>query len=88
MRYLCLVSSKTSREVLNVTPEQHFSRQTLARRWNTSTRTIDRLRQRGVLPWVDLSAGHGGRPIVRFRLQDIESYEAKMRQNPDGTGGR
>jgi hypothetical protein len=83
VRYLCLESLKNSREVLNMTPERHFSRQALAQRWNTSTRTIDRLRQAGKLPWIDIAGGRGARPIVRFTLTDVEQYERAMRQNAD-----
>lgn len=64
---------------------EHLTRVDLANRWNSSVRTVDRLRQRGLLPWVDLSAGRGGRPIVRFTLTDIEEYERAMRQNPTVT---
>ncbi|MGO9572593.1 MAG: hypothetical protein ACLP5H_34185 [Desulfomonilaceae bacterium] len=63
-----------------MTTEQHLTREDLAKRWNASTRTIDRLRQHGLLPWVDLGAGKGIRPIVRFTLADVENYERSMRQ--------
>jgi hypothetical protein len=52
----------------------------LARRWNTCTRTIDRKRELGLLPWVDLAGGMGSRPSVRFRLTDVEDYERRMLQ--------
>jgi hypothetical protein len=31
-------------------------------------------------PWIDSAGGQGKRPLVRFRLQDIEEYEARMMQ--------
>jgi hypothetical protein len=62
--------------------EPHLSRKDLASRWTVSVRTIDRLRKDGRLPWVDLSGGAGARPIVRFRLRDVEDYEAHVRQFP------
>ena len=58
-----------------------LSRSDLAERWAASVRTIDRLRRSGTLPWVDLSAGRGERPIVRFSLDDIERYESKNRRD-------
>jgi hypothetical protein len=65
-----------------MTTDQHFSRQALSARWNTSTRTIDRLRQAGKLPWIDIAGGRGTRPIVRFTLADVQAYERDMRQAP------
>jgi hypothetical protein len=61
---------------------EFITRLDLAKRWQTSTRTIDRKRRLGLLPWVDLAGGAGGRPIVRFRLSDIEDYEIKMLKKP------
>lgn len=52
-----------------------LTREVLAERWGVHTKTIDRLRKEGRLPWMDLAAGKGARPIVRFRLADIEDYE-------------
>jgi hypothetical protein len=52
-------------------------REELAARWGTSKRTIDRKRQDGLLPWVDVSGGQGSRPIVRFRDDDVEEYERR-----------
>jgi hypothetical protein len=63
-----------------ITMERHFTREQLARRWSVSVRTIDRLRQRGQLPWIDLSGGTGARPVVRFKLSEIEDYELVMSQ--------
>jgi hypothetical protein len=57
-----------------------ITRLELAMRWGTSQRTIDRRRRQGTLTWLDLAGGHGKRPIVRFRLEDIEMYENQMLQ--------
>jgi hypothetical protein len=62
-----------------MTSETHLNRQALAAHWNTSTRTIDRLRQAGKLPWIDLSGGRGIRPLVRFKIEDVEKFEETMR---------
>ncbi len=63
-----------------MTTDQHFSRQALAARWNTSTRTIDRLRSAGKLPWLNLASAGGPKPLVRFTLADVENYEQSMRR--------
>jgi len=60
---------------------RHISRQELARRWGVSTRTIDRKRIKGIIPWLDVSAGIGRRPLVRFRLADVEKLETEMIQD-------
>lgn len=57
--------------------EEFYSRQQLAKRWNCSTRKIDRLRNLGLLPWLDLTAGLGKKPLVRLHLEDILAFEAK-----------
>ena len=57
-----------------------ITRSELAMRWGTSERTIDRRRKFGLIPWIDIAGGHGNRPLVRFRLQDIEEYEGRMMQ--------
>jgi predicted DNA-binding transcriptional regulator AlpA len=54
----------------------------VAQRWQQSKQTVDRHRRLGQLPWIDLSGGIGVRPVVRFRLSDIEQYEEKMRMHP------
>jgi hypothetical protein len=54
----------------------------LAKRWRCSTRKVDRMREEGLLPWVDLSGGRGARACVRFRLADIEALEAGMVKGP------
>jgi hypothetical protein len=64
-------------------PEIFLTRRDLARRWNVCTRTIDRQRSLALIPGcLDLTAGVGKRPIVRFRLSDIEEYERKVLQDP------
>jgi hypothetical protein len=62
--------------------EVFLSREDLSKRWALTTRTIDRQRNIGLLPWCDLSNGVGKRPIVRFKLSDIEEYERKVLQAP------
>lgn len=62
--------------------DQLISRQRLATRWDCSCRTVDRLRSRGLIPWVDLVAGRGSKPLVRFRLADVQAYEQRFRQSP------
>lgn len=57
-----------------------ITRSELAKRWNTSERTVDRRRKVSLIPWIDIAGGCGKRPLVRFRLQDIEEYEARMMQ--------
>ena len=57
-----------------------FTRKTLAKRWGTSERTVDRKRKLGLIPWIDIAGGQGKRPLVRFRMQDIEEYETRMMQ--------
>jgi hypothetical protein len=56
-----------------------LTREAVATRWSVSTRTVDRRRHDGILPWVDLNRGRGRKPIVRFLLKDIEEYEGKGR---------
>jgi hypothetical protein len=58
-----------------------LTRHELAKRWKTHTRTIDRKRQAGEIPWIDLSGGRGCRPIVRFRLDDVQQFEKQVRQD-------
>jgi hypothetical protein len=64
-----------------------LTREALSKRWGITTRTIDRQRILGLLPWRDLSNGIGKRPIVRFKLSDIEEYEKKVLQTPHGREG-
>jgi len=59
-----------------------LTRFVLAKRWKCSTRKVDRMREQGLLAWVDLSQGRGARPLVRFRLGDIEVLEARMVKGP------
>ncbi len=65
---------------------QYLSRTGLAARWHVSVKTIDRLREADKLPWVDLSAGHGPRPLVRFKIEDVEAFEQTMRRCPAEKG--
>ncbi len=60
---------------------QHLSRAALATMWHVSIKTIDRLREADKLPWVDLSGGRGTRPLVRFKIEDVEAFEQSMRQS-------
>jgi len=65
-----------------------ITRVELARRWAVCVRTIDRKRELGELPWVDVAQGRGARPCVRFRLADIEALENRLTKGPvwEGTG--
>ncbi len=56
-----------------------LTREALASRWSVSVRTLDRLRQDGLIPWADLRRGRGAKPVVRFLLSDIEEYEQRAR---------
>jgi hypothetical protein len=58
-----------------------LTREAVAARWSVSLRTLDRLRQDGLIPWVDLRSGRGAKPIVRFCLEDIEDYEQRGRMD-------
>jgi hypothetical protein len=58
-----------------------LTREAVAARWSVSVRTVDRLRQDGSLPWVDLRGGRGGKPIVRFPIADVEDYEQRARMD-------
>jgi hypothetical protein len=57
-----------------------MTRSELAERWKTSERTVDRRRKLSLIPWIDIAGGCGNRPLVRFRLEDIEAYESRMMQ--------
>jgi hypothetical protein len=58
-----------------------LTREAVAARWSVSVRMVDRLRQDGFLPWVDLRIGRGGKPVVRFLIADIEAYEQRARMD-------
>jgi hypothetical protein len=62
-----------------------LTKKDLAKRWQQTTVTIDRYRKLGSLPWLDLTGGKGIKPIVRFRLSDIEEYEDKLRMHAMGS---
>ena len=64
-----------------------LTRNNLAKRWDTTPRTIDRRRALGLLPWVDLARGTGKRPQIRFRLEDVEEYERHARLCPEERAG-
>jgi len=64
----------------NTTP-QTLSRREVAKRWNTSTTTVDRLRATGRLPWFDVST-RGKRTTVRFRLSDVLAFEEQRNTRP------
>ena len=55
--------------------QQHFTRRKLAKRYDVSERTIDRLREKGLIAWLDLSGGRGRRPTVRFTLEAVLEFE-------------
>ena len=57
-----------------------YTRRQLAKRWECNERTVDRMREQGLIPWVDLSQGRGPRARVRFLLRDIEEIEKKNRK--------
>ena len=64
-----------------------LTRKKLAKRWDTTERTVDRRRALGLLAWVDLARGTGKRPQIRFRLEDVEEYERQARLCPgEGVG--
>lgn len=63
-----------------------LNRRQLAERWNCSERKIDRLRNNGFLPWIDLTAGHGKKPIVRLRIEDILQFEIDNLMDIRATG--
>lgn len=49
-----------------------LTREQVARRWGCCTRTIIRYEAQGVIPSIRL-----GPKLVRFRLEDIEAFEAQ-----------
>jgi hypothetical protein len=59
-----------------------LTRHDLAKRWQTTPRTIDRRRVMGLLPWIDLARGTGKRPQIRFKIEDVETYERQARIDP------
>ena len=58
-----------------------LSRSETARLMGTSIRTIDRLKADGRLPFVDISAGKGRRPIVRFLATDVRCFIQRNRKD-------
>ncbi len=61
----------------------YISRSDLAKRWRVSVRFIDRLRERGDLPWADINLGKRAKPLVRFALTDIQAYEQAIRKGDE-----
>ncbi len=59
-----------------------LTKRELSERWKVTSKTIDLMRKKGLLPWVGLGPrqGPGTRPRVRFRLSDVEAVEAQMRR--------
>lgn len=58
-----------------------FKRAQLAARWGCSVRKIDRLREKGLLKWIDLTGKQGKRPAVRFSLDQILEFEKQCIMN-------
>jgi excisionase family DNA binding protein len=55
-----------------VNDPKYLSKQKAARRLDSSTRTIDRLRAKGQLDWIKVGAG------VRIDLASLEAYERRQ----------
>jgi len=62
-----------------------LTRSQLAKRWNCSVRKIDRMRDLGLIPWIDLSAGKGSRATVRFKNTTIIEFETQNSKSIDTT---
>ncbi len=56
---------------MTIQQTQHFSEKHLAQRWCVSPRTIERLRKRNILPYINC-----GKRGIRYPLSGIEAYEA------------
>ena len=56
-----------------------LTKKDLVERWGITTRTIDRLRADGKLPWIDVSAGEA-KPSVRFKQEDVLAFEDRYRK--------
>lgn len=56
-------------------PKDLLTRKITAIELEVCERTVDRLRQIGALPWLDLAGGRGKKPIVRFRRADVEAMK-------------
>jgi MarR-like DNA-binding transcriptional regulator SgrR of sgrS sRNA len=83
-----MLVSNNPKEANMTDHERLLTKNEVARRWNCSKRTLDRLRVNGILPWLDLSNGRGGKPLVRFRISDIQAYEGRNRMAPLEKGVR
>jgi len=53
----------------------------LADRWGVGLRTVDRRREAGLLPWLDL--GEGDKPLVRIPVSVVLEYENRMLRGRD-----
>lgn len=58
-----------------------FKRAQVAARWGCSVRKIDRLREKGLLKWIDLTGKQGRKPVVRFSLDQILEFEKQCIMN-------
>ena len=54
-----------------------LTRNQLAKLWNYSNWKVDRLRQSGLFPWIELAGKDSKKPMPRFRLADVISFEKK-----------
>jgi hypothetical protein len=55
----------------------YISERHLARRWDVSVRTIERLRKKNVLPYINF-----GERSIRYPINVIEAYELSNRYLP------
>lgn len=58
-----------------------LNRKEAAQALGFSLRTLDRLRESGLLPWVDASGGRGSRPAVRFFQKDLDEFLLQNRKD-------
>jgi len=64
------------------TPDRTFvSAKELARRWNCSVTSARRIARRADIPCCCLGEGRNG--MIRYRLADIERYEASRMSDPN-----
>lgn len=49
----------------------------VAKRWGCSRKTPGRRWKEGKLPWIDIAGKNAKKPMPRFRLADVISYEEK-----------
>lgn len=60
-----------------------LTRRQAAELLGVSLRTLDRLRREGLIPWIDVKAGRGGRGIIRL---DHAALERVLRERSLGEG--